>query len=70
MRCVPFLLFVYLIYFAGPSMGIRLSSWTSGVLALVLYNSAYMAVLLRRAWRSPAESCLWMPATLLKVVLQ
>lgn len=51
MRCVPFLLFVYVIYFALPSMGIRLSNWTSGVLALVLYNSAYVAVLLRGAWQ-------------------
>ncbi|WP_213877130.1 ABC transporter permease subunit [Pseudomonas sp. dw_358] len=50
MRCVPFLLFVYLIYFALPSMGVRLSNWSSGLLALVLYNAAYMAVLLRGAW--------------------
>lgn len=57
MRCVPFLLFVYLIYFALPSMGIRLSNWSSGVLALVLYNSAYMAVLLRAAWQDmPADT--------------
>jgi polar amino acid transport system permease protein len=57
MRCVPFLLFVYLIYFALPSMGVRLSNWTSGVLALVLYNSAYMAVLLRGAWQDlPADT--------------
>ncbi|MBU2965810.1 amino acid ABC transporter permease [Amphritea sp. 2_MG-2023] len=57
MRCVPFLLFVYLIYFALPTMGIRLSNWTSGVLALVLYNSAYMALLLRGAWQDlPADT--------------
>ncbi|MDH0745176.1 amino acid ABC transporter permease [Pseudomonas sp. GD03842] len=57
MRCVPFLLFVYVIYFALPSMGIRLSNWSSGVLALVLYNSAYMAVLLKGAWQDlPADS--------------
>ncbi|WP_062380176.1 amino acid ABC transporter permease [Pseudomonas abietaniphila] len=57
MRCVPFLLFVYVIYFALPSMGIRLSNWSSGVLALVLYNSAYMAVLLKGAWQDlPVES--------------
>ena len=50
MRCVPFLLFEYLIYFGLPSLGLRLSNWTAGALALVLYNTAYMAELLRGAW--------------------
>jgi polar amino acid transport system permease protein len=50
MRCAPFLLFVYLIYFGLPSAGIRLSNWWSGALALILYNTAYMAELLRGAW--------------------
>jgi polar amino acid transport system permease protein len=50
MRCVPFLLFVYLIYFGLPSLGIILDNWSSGVIALILYNTAYMAELLRAAW--------------------
>jgi polar amino acid transport system permease protein len=50
MRCVPFLLFVYLLYFGFPSFGLRLDNWTAGVVALVLYNTAYMAELLRAAW--------------------
>lgn len=50
MRCVPFLLFVYLIYFGLPSLGVQLPSWWSGALALVLYNTGYMAELLRGAW--------------------
>jgi polar amino acid transport system permease protein len=56
MRCVPFLLFVYLLYFGLPSLGIRLSSWWSGALALVLYNGAYMAELLRGAWQKLPDS--------------
>ncbi|MDB5776532.1 MAG: polar amino acid transporter permease [Herbaspirillum sp.] len=56
MRCVPFLLFVYLIYFGLPSLGVRFSSWWSGALALVLYNAAYMAELLRGAWQKLPES--------------
>ncbi|MDB5990333.1 MAG: polar amino acid transporter permease [Herbaspirillum sp.] len=56
MRCVPFLLFVYLIYFGLPSLGLRLSSWWSGALALVLYNAAYMAELLRGAWQKLPDS--------------
>lgn len=50
MRCVPFLLFVYLIYFGFPSLGLRFDNWTAGVIALLLYNAAYMGELLRAAW--------------------
>ena len=50
MRCVPFLLFVYLLYFGFPSFGLRFDNWTAGVIALILYNTAYMAELLRAAW--------------------
>ena len=56
MRCAPFLLFVYLIYFALPSAGIRMSNWWSGAIALILYNTAYMAELLRGAWRELPSS--------------
>jgi polar amino acid transport system permease protein len=50
MRCAPFLLFVYLIYFGLPTLGISLSNWWAGAIALILYNTAYMAELLRGAW--------------------
>jgi len=50
MRCVPFLLFAYLVYYGLPSFGIRFTSWASGLVALTLYNAAYMAELLRAAW--------------------
>ena len=57
MRCVPFLLFAYLIYYGLPSLGVRLSNWSAGLLALVVYHMAYMAELLRGAWRElPAET--------------
>ena len=57
MRCVPFLLFAYLIYYGLPSLGLRLSNWSAGLLALVVYHMAYMAELLRGAWRQlPAET--------------
>lgn len=51
MRCAPFLLFVYLIYFGLPALGLRLSNWTAGALALIVYHGAYMAELLRGAWQ-------------------
>jgi polar amino acid transport system permease protein len=50
MRCVPFLLFAYLVYYGLPSLGIRFTNWGAGLVALTLYNSAYMAELLRAAW--------------------
>ena len=50
MRCTPFLLLVYIVYFALPMAGIRLENWWAGALALCLYNIAYMAELLRGAW--------------------
>lgn len=57
MRCVPFLLFVYLIYFGFPTFGIQFDNWWAGVVALILYNAAYMAELLRAAWKNlPKEA--------------
>ncbi len=56
MRCAPFLLFVYLIYFGLPTLGLRLSNWWAGAIALILYNTAYMAELLRGAWQELPET--------------
>jgi polar amino acid transport system permease protein len=50
MRCVPFLLFAYLVYYGLPSFGIRFTNFGAGLIALTLYNTAYMAELLRAAW--------------------
>lgn len=50
MRCVPFLLFVYVIYYGLPTLGVRFDNWSAGVTALILYNAGYMAELLRGAW--------------------
>jgi len=51
MRCAPFLLFLYLIYFGLPLLGVRLSNWSAGAIALAVYNAAYMAELLAAAWK-------------------
>ncbi|MFM0736381.1 amino acid ABC transporter permease [Paraburkholderia xenovorans] len=50
MRCTPFLLLVYLIYYGLPSFGIRLDNEPAGFLALLLYNTAYIAEILRSGW--------------------
>ena len=51
MRCVPFLLFLYLIYYGLPAWGITLGNVAAGVWALTLYNAAYVAELMRGAYR-------------------
>ena len=51
MRCVPFLMLIYLVYYGLPHFGLNLDNWTSGLGALVLYNTAYMAEILRGIWR-------------------
>jgi polar amino acid transport system permease protein len=60
LRCVPFLLFAYIVYYGLPSLGLRFDNWTSGLIALTLYNAAYMAEILRGAWaaqpREPIEA--------------
>lgn len=55
-RCVPFLLLIYIVYFALPVIGIVLDKWTAALSTLVVYNTAYMAEILRAGWTSiPAE---------------
>src|SRR3984957_3925268 len=59
-RCVPFLLFAYIVYYGLPSLGLRLQNWTSWLAAPTIYNAAYMAEILRGAWvvqpREPIEA--------------
>ena len=50
MRCIPFLLFAYIVYYGFPSLGVTLDSWSAGLVALTVYNAAYMAEILRGAW--------------------
>jgi His/Glu/Gln/Arg/opine family amino acid ABC transporter permease subunit len=46
---MPILTLLYVIYFAGPPIGIRLDAWWAGVLTLTLYYSPYMAEAMRGA---------------------
>jgi polar amino acid transport system permease protein len=47
MRCIPFMLFCYLIYYGLPSFGIVIDNLVAGIIALTIYNAAYIAELLR-----------------------
>jgi len=50
MRCVPFLLFAYLVYYGLPELSLRLDSWASGLISLAIYHTAYVAEIVRGAW--------------------
>jgi polar amino acid transport system permease protein len=50
LRAIPFLMLLFIAYYCLPAVHVRLSSWTCGLAALVLYNTAYFAEILRGAW--------------------
>ena len=60
MRCTPFLLFAYIVYYGLPSLGVRFDNWQAGLVALTIYHTAYMGEVLRAAWlaqpRAPIEA--------------
>lgn len=60
MRCTPFLLFAYIVYYGLPSLGLRFDNWQAGLAALTVYHTAYMGELLRASWiaqpRAPIEA--------------
>lgn len=56
MRCTPFLLFAYILYYGVPSLGLRLDNWSTGLIALALYHTAYLAEILRSAWEAQPRS--------------
>jgi polar amino acid transport system permease protein len=50
LRMLPFLIYVYILYYGLPSLGIRFDAWTAGFVALITYHAAYFAEILRGAW--------------------
>ena len=51
-RGTPFLMQLFLLYAGGPSIGLRLSATTAGVVGLGLYSSAYFAEIFRAGFAS------------------
>lgn len=47
MRTLPFLILAYLIYYGLPQFGISFDAFTSGIIALVMYHSAYFCEIFR-----------------------
>lgn len=49
LRMSPFLIYLYLLYYGLPEVGIRLDVWTAGFIALITYHASYFAEILRAA---------------------
>ena len=52
MRGLPILILLFLLYYGGPSFGVRLSATTVGVLGLGFYGGAYFAEIFRSGFQS------------------
>lgn len=50
LRCVPFLLMAYVVYYGLPELGLRLDPWWAGLASLTLYSTAYLAEIFRAAF--------------------
>lgn len=56
-RCIPFLLLAYVAYYGLPELGLRMNAFWVGLLALVLYHTAYFVEIFRSAMQSvPTET--------------
>lgn len=52
LRTIPFLILLFLLYYGGPSLGIRLQAFSAGVVSLGIYGSAYFAEIFRSGFLS------------------
>ena len=51
-RCTPFLVQLFAVYFGLPSIGIKLSAWNSAFLAIAIHSASYLAVIIKTAYES------------------
>lgn len=49
LRCIPFLLLAYVIYYGLPEIGLSFDAWWAGLVTLVIYNTAYLVEIIRAA---------------------
>src|SRR5690606_18136502 len=52
MRGLPILILLFVLYYGGPSIGLRLSAETVGVVGLGFYGAAYFAEIFRSGFQS------------------
>lgn len=55
MRGLPILILLFILYYGGPSFGLRLSAVSVGVLGLGFYGGAYFAEIFRSGFQSIAR---------------
>lgn len=55
LRCVPFLLLAYVVYYGLPELGLRLTSWWAGLASLTVYTTAYLVEIFRAAFLAVAR---------------
>ena len=55
LRCVPFLLLAYVVYYGLPELGLRLDAWWAGLAALTIYTTAYLVEIFRAAFQAVAR---------------
>jgi polar amino acid transport system permease protein len=55
LRCVPFLLLAYLVYYGLPELGLRLDPWWAGLVSLTVYTTAYLVEIFRAAFLAVAR---------------
>lgn len=51
-RSTPFLVQLFALYFGPPALGLRIDAWTCGALAIAIHSSAYLAEILKAAYRA------------------
>jgi polar amino acid transport system permease protein len=67
-RSTPLLLQIFFIFYVGPQIGIRLSPWVSGMIAIGLHYSCYMAEVYRGGIESVPKGQ-WEAATALNMTI-
>ena len=56
MRCIPFLLFAYIVYYGFPSLGITFDNWSAGLVALTsTTRPTWPRSCAAPGWRMPRE---------------
>lgn len=48
-RMTPFLIYLYILYYGLPELGIQFGAWTASFVALITYHACYFAEILRAA---------------------
>ena len=51
-RSTPLLVHIYALFFILPEYGVRLSAFSTGVIAIAIHNSCYLAEIYRSSWEA------------------